>query len=434
MEKLCERVSGMKRTHFWKTLVMTGLLCSLTLTAAASPLTDTEIAQRKTLDGGAELSVASGAIDDRPQVTYTIEADPKRYELMIGGPVQNRELVQDMTPIADRDAQAVAALNGDHFSFKTGIPMGMSVSDGEIVTSPIPAYNADDYYFHALGITADGAVLTGENPTLYMQYTVNGEHTCAVDRINRTRENWEGGQICLFTPRYGERTDTDYAGVDVVLRVDEGRVAVGTMTATVTEIDEDGDAPIEDGCVVLSIHALRYEEVEQLAVGDELEFMFAFEQEEWNDVTFAVGGNLTAVADGKVQLFDYTVGAFTAAAPRSALGVRADGTIVLAAVDGRSDLAGGMTANEMAAWLAEDLDCEYAILLDGGGSTALAARSEDGAMTTVNVPSEERPVGNGVLLVKKDASDHTMWIVCGVSVAVILAAGTVVIALLLRKK
>lgn len=433
----------LKHTRFWKSLALATALCTFTLTTAASPLTGSALLECRRLDGGtaldfftgngAVLEFERGSIDDRPQVMYTVQANPKQYELMIGGTVSNRELVQDMTPITDREVETVAALNGDHFSFKTGIPMGMSISDGEIVTSPVPAYNADDYYFHALGITEDGAVLTGENPTLFMQYTI-GDHTCTVDRVNRTRETWEGGQICLFTPRYGKSTKTDFTGVDVVLRVDEGRVGVGTMRATIVEIDEDGDAPLEEGHVVLSIHVLRYDEVEKLAVGDELEFMFQFEQPEWNDVTFAVGGNLTAVANGEVLPFDYTVGAFTAAAPRSALGVRADGKIVLAAVDGRSDEAGGMTANEMAAYMADELDCEYAILLDGGGSTALAAADENGVLQTVNVPSEERPVGNGVLLVRKDTVDNTVWIVCGAVVALVLAAGAVAVVLLLRKK
>ena len=422
----------MKISGLWKGLLLSGACLSFSFTAAASPLTDTAVIDHAELSGGAQLTVSTATVDERPQVLYTLEADADKYELMIGGSVSDRTLVQDMTPIADRDVQTVAAVNGDHFSFKTGIPMGMSVSDGEIVTSPIPAYNADDYYFHALGIKADGTVLTGENPTLYMQYTV-GEHLCAIDRINRTRENWEGGQICLYTPRYGKSTGTNAVGVEYLIRVDEGRVAVGTMKGTITAIDEDGDMPIEDGCVVLSINLLRYEETEKLRIGDELEFMFSFEQEEWNDVTFAVGGNLTAVADGEVQLFDYTVDAFTAAAPRTALGVKADGTIVLAAADGRSETADGLTANEMATYLAEDLGCEHAILLDGGGSTALAVVDGDGAAQVRNVPSEERPVGNGVLLVRKETSlmlsaSTAVWIICGVLVAAAVAAVVVMVA------
>lgn len=425
---------GVVKGHrVWKGLLLTGLLCSLSLTAVASPVSDVTVNRQWTLDGGAVVTVSTGAAQERPQVMYTIEADPDDYELMVGGSVADRSLVQDATVLAEREADVVAGLNGDHFSFRTGIPLGMSISDGIIVTSPIPAYNADDYYFHALGITEDGTVLTGENPTLFMQYTV-GEHTGTIERINRTREIWEGGQICLFTPHYGESTDTNPAGVEFVIRVDEGRVAAGTtMKGTVVAMDEDGDAPIEDGHVVLSISLLQYSEVEAIAVGDEIEFYFSFEQEEWNDVAFAVGGNLTAVADGEVQLFDYTVGAFTAAAPRSALGVKADGTIVLAAVDGRSEEAGGLTANEMATYLAEELGCEHAILLDGGGSTAMTALNDSGVMATVNVPSEERPVGNSVLLVRREAlAGNMMWIVCDAAVALIVAAGAVICAVLLR--
>ncbi len=424
----------MKGHRIRKALVLAGLLCSLTLTVTAgtAPLTDAHFLGQWTLDGGAVGEDWEGFVMDRVQKMHIIQADSDEYELMIGGPVSGKALVQDMIPITNREVQTVAAVNGDHFSFKTGIPLGMSVSDGEIITSPVEAYNADDYYFHALGITEDGAVLTGENPTLFMQYTV-GEHTGTIERINRTRENWEGGQICLFTPRYGESTGTNPAGVEFIIRVDEGMVsAQSKMKGTVVAVDEDGDALIEDDHVVLSISLLRYDEVEALSVGDEVEFFFGFEQEEWNDVTFAVGGNLTAVADGEVQEFDYTVGAFTAAAPRSALGVKADGTIVLAAVDGRSEEAKGMTANEMARYLKETLGCEHAILLDGGGSTAMATREPDGTMLTVNVPSEERPVGNGVLLVRREAADYTMWIVCGAAVVVIVAAGAVVCAVLLR--
>ena len=391
-------------------LLMTGLAVSvLTFSAAASPLSQTAVTGQRDIADKAQLTTADGMVGDRPQKLYTIEADPRYYELCIGGPVAGKSLVQDMTVLTQREAEIAAAVNGDHFSFKTGIPMGMSVSDGIIITSPIEAYNADDYYFHALGITADGTVLTGENPTLYMQYTV-GEHTATIDRINRTRENWEGGQVCLFTEHYGDSTGTNPAGVEFILKPDEGTLSTSSsLKATVVEIDEDGDAPIEEGHMVLSISLYQYNEIEMLHVGDQLEFMFSFEQEEWNDVTFAVGGNLTAVVGGEAQLFDYTVGAFTAAAPRTALGVKDDGTLVLAAADGRSDIAGGMTANEMATYLAEDLDCEYAILLDGGGSTAMAALNDSGVMATVNVPSEQRPVGNGVLLVKRTDAPSGNW-------------------------
>lgn len=426
----------MSGKRFVKGLVLCGLLGCLSLTAAASPVSDARERTSYDIADGAHLTVTDAAAEDRPEVLYTIEADPDRYEWLIGGSVLNKSLVQDAMLLTRREAEVVAGINGDHFSFQTGIPLGMSISNGVIITSPVEPYNADDYYFHALGIKADGEVLTGENPTLHMQYTV-GEHTGTVERINRTRENWEGGQICLFTPHYGDSTGTNAAGVEFVIRVDEGAVSTqSAMRGTVVAVDEDGDAPIEDGHVVLSISLLQYDEIEAIAVGDELEFLFSFEQEEWNEVAFAVGGNRVAVENGEAQTFDYTVGAFTAAAPRSAIGVKADGTLVMAAVDGRSEQSGGLTANEMTRYLAEDLECEYAILLDGGGSTALCAKNDSGVMTTVNVPSETRPVGNSVLLVVREqtAGDTVLWAVCLSVAAIAVLAGVVVIVRLLRPK
>lgn len=418
------------------------LSAALTLSVAASAVSEVTETESRSLGDGAELVISTAtAGEDRTEVLYTVTAPASDWTPAIGGSVNGRQLVQDVTPIGV-EGEAAASINGDHFSFATGIPLGMSISGGRLITSPIPAYNADDYYFHALGITSDGTVLTGENPTLYMQCE-SGENIIPIDRLNRTREVWEGGQVTLYTPDYGETTDTDYAGVEYIIRVDEGEVAAGsTLKGTVLEENKDNNSPLEEGTVVLSLHMVAYVQSRPLGVGDEVSISFAFEQEEWNDVQFAVGGNLTAVAEGEVLPFDYTVGAFTAAAPRSAFGVKADGTYVLAAVDGRSDASNGLTANEMAAYMAEELDCEYAILLDGGGSTALSVAGEDGALETVNVPSEERPVGNTILLVNTPSAgtrgaglstDTVLWIVCGVvcAAAVAVVAAT---ALTTRRK
>ncbi len=407
----------------------------LSLAVAASPVSDVETVSVRDLGNGAELTMYDAMAEDRPQKLYTVTADGDAWSFALGVKGHSKALVTDATPITRETYPVAAAINGDHFSFKTGITLGMAISDGLILTSPVPAYNADDYYFHALGITEDGTVLTGENPQLYMQCTV-GEEDIAIERINRTRELWEGAQVCLFTPAYGESTGTDATGIEFIIRVDEGRVAAGSdMKGEIIAINNDNDSPLEDGTVVLSVSLLQYEAVEMFEVGDEISFYFSFADEAWNDVTFAVGGNLTAVEEGEALSFDYSVGAFSNPQPRSALGVKKDGTLVLAAADGRSDIAGGLTANEMAAYMAEELDCEYAILLDGGGSTALAVTGEGGVLETVNVPSEERPVGNVVYLVQTGTAgvntETVLWIVCGVVVAAVIAVVTVV---LVRKR
>ncbi len=379
---------------------------------------------------GIEVSSYEGTASGGDQQLFAVVADGKRFAPVIGGLQGQRELIDEMAPVTG-DGEVVAAINADHFSFQSGVPLGMSISDGEIIASPVKAYNADEYFFHALGITTDGEVLVGENPQLYMQYTVNGE-TVSLDRINRTRTHWDGEMVCLFTPAYGERTGTSRTGVEYIIRVSEGEVKAGsTLKGVIETKSTDNDSPIEEGTVVLSLDIKQFDENERLQEGDEISFYFSFEDERWNDVVFAVGGNMTIVEDGEALPFDYTVSAFADPQPRSALGVRKNGDLVLAVADGRSETAAGLTANEMAAYMAQEMACEYAILLDGGGSTALGVVDETGVMQTVNTPSEERPIGNGVLLVPTDKSgvDATWWIVGGV---VLVAAAAVIGAVLYK--
>ncbi|MBQ3094519.1 MAG: phosphodiester glycosidase family protein [Clostridia bacterium] len=421
----------MKRTRWIGVLLMTAAALCLPLTATALPSADVSVLSEETLSGGASLTISQATVDGGQQMLYTVEADPSTYTPAIGTKVAEKALVTDMTPIGV-EGDTVAAINGDHFSFATGIPMGMAISNGRILTSHIPPHNADEYFFYVLGITDEGDVLTGEHPKMALSYTV-GDHEGAVHRINRTREIWEEEQICLYTPDYGTHTGTDTAGTEYIIRVDEGEVTVGgTLKGTVIEQNDGNDSPIEDGTVVLSIHVLQSAETEYIAVGDEIEFSFGFEDEAWNDVTFMIGGNRVIVEDGEATPYDYKLGVFSAPQPRSAFGVKDDGTLVLVAADGRSDESRGMTANEMAEYMADDMDCAYAILLDGGGSTALAVDQGDG-LAVVNVPSEERPVGNGLLLVKTGGGvPDGVWLWVLLGAVVVFAVGAVVFAVLYK--
>lgn len=82
--------------------------------------------------------------------------------------------------------------------------------------------------------------------------------------------------------------------------------------------------------------------------------------------------------------------------PRTAIGLREDGSVVLVTVDGRRAGASGFTLPELAAFL-RALGCVDALNLDGGGSTTCWVRGEG----VVNQPSDltgERPVANGIVI------------------------------------
>ena len=56
--------------------------------------------------------------------------------------------------------------------------------------------------------------------------------------------------------------------------------------------------------------------------------------------------------------------------PRTAAGIRADGTLLLVVVDGRQPVSQGVDLEQLAA-LMLDLGAEEALNLDGGGSSSL---------------------------------------------------------------
>ncbi|MEY3161191.1 MAG: hypothetical protein RIT25_1182 [Planctomycetota bacterium] len=71
--------------------------------------------------------------------------------------------------------------------------------------------------------------------------------------------------------------------------------------------------------------------------------------------------------------------------PRTVLGTRKDGTLVLAAVDGRNARAAGMTFSDLGRLMLA-LGCTDAINLDGGGSTTMWTRAEG----VVNHPCDDK--------------------------------------------
>lgn len=93
--------------------------------------------------------------------------------------------------------------------------------------------------------------------------------------------------------------------------------------------------------------------------------------------------------------------------PRSAVGIKADGKVILLTVDGRQENAAGMSLFELTKVM-RWLGCTSAINLDGGGSTTLwvASAPENGV---INYPSDNkkwdhegtRKVANVILLKKK---------------------------------
>ena len=90
--------------------------------------------------------------------------------------------------------------------------------------------------------------------------------------------------------------------------------------------------------------------------------------------------------------------------PRSCVGTKADGTVLLMVVDGRQSRAAGMALCELA-YAARLMGAADAINLDGGGSSTLWTKGQG----IVNAPSDrmlffrsERPVCNAIVVKRKE--------------------------------
>lgn len=324
-------------------------------------------------------------------VTYT--PNTLVYPIMYyGNKLYGRSTIETVTANLEKAGYRVhAAINADFFSYNTGLPLGMLINDG-IIDASCTTENAVAFY-------EDGTAYIG-SPAFSALMTV-GENTYKIDHVNKLRQPYG---IYLLTERFSASTRTTTPGYDVVLRPSEESVfSLGqTVFATVEDVFPSESAiAIPEGCWILTVDNnadQKYRDVlTSLAVGDVIEISATVADENFMNAKYAVGGGDIIIKDGNI-----IESPDTAKAPRTALGIKADGTLLLYTLDGRqSSFSVGASVTTVAQRLRE-LGCVNAINLDGGGSTAISV-SYAGAekATLINSPSDgkPRPCANYILLV-----------------------------------
>ena len=298
------------------------------------------------------------------------------------------------------DTEILGAVNGDFFDTAAGGPVGYLMRDGEwLAAGEFP----DGW---ACGMTADGQAVIGQ-PKLTMTLGLPGGHSIGIDALNGLRGDCPKGasspsnvwkarmdnRLVLYTPAFGSATATQAGGVEVTLLTD-APLAGGTLSArvsAVTEQREAGGAPLESGCLVLSGISDAAEALRSLKPGDTVTVTLNAEApfDRAADVTgggrpdggplLILGGEAVDLAPAKALADDPTY--FYRQHPRTAMGIRADGSWFLLAVEGNRSGSYGMTL-EMLQTLLLDLGADIAMNLDGGPSTTMLVR-RDGQLKAV---------------------------------------------------
>ena len=334
------------------------------------------------------------------QVVHLIDVDPSTPGIRLettrpGAGVHALATLSDQVARVSEDGhRVVAAVNGDVFSTddetKNHAPIGVQVRNGQLLTgsrTPHPT----------IGIDASGAVRMGDT-TVAASILLPSGTRLPINRVNKPRKP---GQLVLYSRRWGQSTRSPAGGVEVVLSGSSLTLRPsGTWTATVVSAGTRRDTTIPSGGLVLSATGSRATALAALRRGDVVSVR-TIVTSGWEDVREAVGGREWLVRDGQTAISPES-SLTRAAHPRTAVGLRVDGSLVLAVVDGREyGYSVGMTAAEMASFLRSE-GAVQAVMLDGGGSsTSLARRPGNREASLINRPSDgrERRVASGLAIV-----------------------------------
>lgn len=370
-----------------------------------------------------------------------------------GDTVLSKSTLSSLAQSLEKEGKRVlGGVNGDYFVMATGAPLGLVVTDGVLRSS--------SSYVYALGFDESGNAFIGK-PELSITATFGGSTYAISGGLNKVRTD---GYV-LYTDDFAATTTHTKPGIDVILApstekldetvhvdldvedvpdpdrgedreldpitgsadldaedVSQGGSSMeqirdtlvytaepsigGRMSCTVVQVLEStGSLSIPEGCLVLSISSGSNEFLERqlsaLQAGDTVDIDITSPDERWESAVTAIGGLYKMVTGGVVES-----GLETTQAPRTAVGVKADGTVIFYTVDGRqSGYSVGASMAQVAARLVE-LGCVEAMCLDGGGSTTLGGTlpGEDG-FAILNRPSDgsQRSVTNALFLVADQA-------------------------------
>lgn len=381
-------------------MYITLLLLLFTITVNASILGDTvnessiQIGESTFYNHNQYYSTQSGVYQ---QTENYIEYTPNSSVMPIvtnGGYVHGTSAInQAQIYLTNSGLRPFAGINADFFSFNTGVPMSHTIIRGRVSTK-------DEQEMDAIGFLADGSAFIDKLKINAIMKI--GETEIDIPNINKYRQPYGA---YLFTDEYNSTTKNSTEGIDVIIGDVSGVIKIGkTVTGTVEEIIETSSATeIPSGKWVLSIDKNGFPDVVEkfgnIKEGDKVSLTVTANDKRWNDVLYGVGatgGRL--ITNGNINDIDQS------AAPRTAVGIKSDGSIIFYTIDGRqSGYSYGVRLKTLANRLLE-LGCVDAINLDGGGSTCIEGKLPgDSNMTILNQPSDKtlRSVSNFMFLVNQ---------------------------------
>ena len=340
---------------------------------------------------------------------YNTTLEDSKYEWVIHSIREgsNTTLTNVMDIAKDYEAKTgrkvMLATNGDYF-YATGSNVDSYVNNGIVISQGNMANK------NCIGFDNNGKVVVGrmtEVDTRLVIYDKNGQPQQFV--INKFNQQPAHGEIAIYnTP--GTYTVSG-AGVMIVkssaANLNQYPVWGTDYTMTAPGVKDTKDFKLNSGQYAVVYTDTHSDTFADHVFGEAVDLV-EIPAGEYEGCTWVVGGYDVIVDNYKVNKNCHTDNSGNANAPRTFIGFKADGTGFLCVVDGRqSGYSIGITVNQEAE-LASVLGAQYALELDGGGSSTVIVRIND-ELTLRNQPSDGsmRRVSNAILLVEKAEDENT---------------------------
>ncbi|CAG7637685.1 hypothetical protein PAESOLCIP111_03868 [Paenibacillus solanacearum] len=343
---------------------------------------------------------------------YMMEIDANdpniHLEVVTSGPsVASKEIVTQTAAANDRAGhRVIGAVNGDFFNVANGVPLGLQITDGEVITST----NGKTQTF--LAIMPDGSFRIGKAVTIQPALRLTSGLRLDFNGVNKVRNKNLTNHAFLMTDRFGTSTLSEgTGGTEIVIAPVEPGVKLRPgqpVTGVVEQVYMAANNSIPTGKFVITASGSKADWLKQHAtVGTSLSFQVDYDQG-ISSALYVIGGANHRFADvlldnGEipVDVKDLLVADNLEHHPRTIVASKGS-KLYLIVVDGRqAGYSDGMSVLEAAAYL-QSLGMEHAINLDGGGSSTYAVRQPgDTELRVLNRPSdgELRPVANALLVV-----------------------------------
>jgi hypothetical protein len=372
----------------------------------------------RSVHDGVEYAEVTRTIDNQPVRMNLLRLDLKKVRLDVVHAMDAAIGTETVSSMATRH-NAIAAINSGFFrldnSTFAGDPSGVLMIDGHLTsestndrTAVVIGNNKHSTYVYLSNVNAHSDVLFGEK-NRFDQIGLSG--------INRQRRKDEA---VLYSHVFGASTQTQDRGFEVSLGRCRRSKLIGSFRNIICKdimvLKDSLNAKIPIDGYVISIgpdffndsdsYRLKFRDMlltadkkRQIQIRNKVSVGRGggqFTTDKKIDIT---NGVPQLIKDGKIDITwqeEKTTKSFVETRhPRTAVAKLKDGKFLMITVDGRSESSGGISLNDLAAYLLE-LGATDAMNLDGGGSTTMFL---DGKV--VNHPSDkegERKVSDAILV------------------------------------